>query len=1039
MAMIGTNMKKFLLFLIAPVLLISCAEKQHPYDNVLRSFSELKAHFADPPAHFRTAPFWVWHDDVTREKIDHDLQDYKDKGIGGVFIHPRYGLITEYLSDEWFDLVEYAVERGRELGLYMWLYDENSFPSGFAGGLVPAEMPESYNQGAGLEPHFLSILADIKKDEFYIILKKSGESFESVEDISTAEPGEYVAFKKVYYDRRKWYAGYSYVDLLLPGVTEKFIDVTMKGYEKSVGKHFGDLVPGIFTDEPNIATPRGRHVLRWTPDLFEQFEKRWGYSLVPHLPSLLDEVGNWKKVRHDYYGILLELFIERWSKPWHDYTEKHNLKWTGHYWEHGWPNPYHGGDNMAMYPYHQVPAIDMLFNTLEERPDQFGNARAVKELSSIANQFGRVRTLSETYGAAGWELTYADMKRLGDWEYVLGVNLMNQHLTYMTLKGDRKHDFPQSFSYHNPWWEDYKVLADYYGRLSMALSAGKQINKTLVLEPTTTAWMYYSPKKSNARLQEIGHEFNTFVKNLEAYHVEYDLGSENTIKDFGSVQNGEFIIGQRGYTSVILPPGFESADSATVVLLREFLDNGGKVFSFVHQPLKMEGRAAEKSAALASSNNWYEVDDINATLQNWPNRLDLVPDNRKIDQLFHMRRHLYDGQLLFFTNFSLQENVRAECRLQGGSVIKLDPLTGEITPFTYNVSGDQVAFEVRLDPAASLLLFVSPEQGESAPAQEENWLAVPATTPLAIEQDNPNVLTLDYCDLVVGDKQENGLYFFAAHNKIWQAHGYPDNPWKSSSQFKRELVEADTFSVDSGFDALFPFLIKEEIDYSSLKLVVERPEIFKVKVNGNAVKPLEGEWWLDREFGLYSIGEFVKQGRNEITVTCRPMSIYAELEPVYILGDFSLESQGSGWALTKPSPLELGPWNEQGRPFYSHQVSYSAKYNLQSGKQTKVRLNQWEGTVASVIVNGSKAGVIGWPPYEADISKYVTDGSNEIEVRVVGSLRNLLGPHHGNPRYGLVTPRSFENAPEQQPAGVDYNSLPYGLFENFVLLTSGVE
>ncbi|MDZ7724012.1 MAG: hypothetical protein U5R06_14680 [candidate division KSB1 bacterium] len=133
------------------------------------------------------------------------------------------------------------------------------------------------------------------------------------------------------------------------------------------------------------------------------------------------------------------------------------------------PNPQHGGDNMALYAWHQQLAIDMLFNNHEERPDQFGNVRAVKEQASIANQLGRERALSETCGAAGWELTFEDMKRLGDWKHTLGVNFMNQRLAYINLAGERKHDFPQGISYQTPWWDHYKVLNDYFGRLSVAL------------------------------------------------------------------------------------------------------------------------------------------------------------------------------------------------------------------------------------------------------------------------------------------------------------------------------------------------------------------------------------------------------------------------------------------------------------------------------------------------------------------------------------------------------------------------------------------
>lgn len=101
------------------------------------------------------------------------------------------------------------------------------------------------------------------------------------------------------------------------------------------------------------------------------------------------------------------------------YCDRKGMLWTGHYWEHDWPSMYQGGDNMAMYAWHQMPAIDMLFNQYNDQSPQaqFGNVRAVKELRSAANQTGCVRTLSETYGGGGWDETFRDFKRLGDWEY----------------------------------------------------------------------------------------------------------------------------------------------------------------------------------------------------------------------------------------------------------------------------------------------------------------------------------------------------------------------------------------------------------------------------------------------------------------------------------------------------------------------------------------------------------------------------------------------------------------------------------------------
>lgn len=69
-------------------------------------------------------------------RITRMLEGFAKRNIGGVFIHPRPGLITEYLSEKWFELWAFALKECKRLGLDCHIYDENSFPSGFAGGHV---------------------------------------------------------------------------------------------------------------------------------------------------------------------------------------------------------------------------------------------------------------------------------------------------------------------------------------------------------------------------------------------------------------------------------------------------------------------------------------------------------------------------------------------------------------------------------------------------------------------------------------------------------------------------------------------------------------------------------------------------------------------------------------------------------------------------------------------------------------------------------------------------------------------------------------
>lgn len=1003
-------------------------------------FGKLKEEFRNPSGSFRSAPLWVWNTKVTHADIDRMLGELKEQGFGGAFVHPRPGMITEYLSDDWFDLYKYSVEKGKELGLDIWIYDENSYPSGFAGGHVPARMPESYNQGQGLAYTKTDILPQDIKDCF-ICLKKENDTFRDITaelDRYKDKKGEYYLYRKTFYGRSAWHGGYSYVDLLYPGVTEKFMQITMEGYEKTFGKDLGPVVKGIFTDEPNVASPGG---IRWTPDLFEVFSTRWGYDLKEFLPLLVEESGNWKQVRHNYMETLTQLFIDRWAKPWFEYCEEKGLLWTGHYWEHGWPDMSHGGDNMAMYAWHQMPAVDMLFNQFNDSHPQaqFGNVRAVKELRSVANQMGYVRTLSETYGGGGWDMTFEDLKRLGDWEYVLGVNFMNQHLSRMTIVGARKYDYPPVFTSLTPWWEDYKTQNDYFARLSLLLSQGEQMNDLLVLEPTTSAWLYFSYPGSNPRIMDVGQSFQTFVTTLEKHQVEYDLGSENIIKDQGKAKSGKFIVGKRAYKKVVLPPNTENLNAVTFRLIEQFVDGGGELVLF-STPVLIDGKESSELADFFTRNA--------ARIKSYTELTEQVMAesfrNEKIqfagctgNDLYHQRRTYDDGELLFVVNSSLTEVAGGSVAVRGKNCLELDGMSGEIYKYPHTETGDYIETKFSLPPAGSLILFI-PSSGSKQPYAFRPKMAgtrkLEAATPLNVKRLADNVLMVDFCDLSIDGNVEHNLYTVEACNKLYRHFGMND-PWNSAIQYRQTIVEKDTFRTGN-IQVRYAFVVSGNTEGKEMKLVAEQPGLWKVKLNGKELSPASGESCLDSRFGVYAIGDYIRPDTNTVELSVSPMSIYAEISPVYIVGDFSLEPASSGWVIEEPAVrVDTGSWKEQGMPFYSWDMAYSKNYNIQdTSARYALQLNNWKGTVAEVFVNDNKAGVIAYQPYRFDLSPYLKVGNNTIEVRVVGSLKNLFGPHYNHDR-GIAGPWHWNNVGKQLP-GNEYDLLDYGLMEDFSVMAS---
>lgn len=1032
-------MKRFqTVIFLTGLLLFSCGQPSEDCNpSVVQTFEQLNSVFPDPPPAFRPAPFWVWNNDVSREDIDRTLNDFKDAGMGGAFIHPRYGLITEYLSEEWFDLVQYARDVAKKLDMKLWIYDENSFPSGFAGGHVNEQMPESYNQGSSLSAVAMNKLSlDDKQRVKYVFKQEDGEWKDITASAAAANglAGDYLVFTLHDFQKSKWYGGYSYVDLLVKGVTEKFIEVTYTGYKNAVGEDFGKTIPGVFTDEPHTGAD-GNGRIRWTPDLASRFKEMHGYDLESNIVGLIRETGNWMKLRHDYQAVILDLFIERWSKPMAAFCRENNLHFTGHYWEHGWPGLIYGPDNMAMYACHDMPGIDLLYNSRVERPDQFGNIRSVKELSSVANQFERPRTLCEAYAGSGWEFRFDEMKRSGDWAYVLGVNFLNQHLSLVSLAGDRKHDYPQSFAAHAPYWKQYRYQNDYFGRLSAALSAGKQGNRILVLEPTTTAWMYYSPRneQSNERFSKINPAFRSLLGLLEKEQVEYDLGCEHIIRDYGKVRGKEFLINQRSYDVVIVPDVMDNLEEPTFRLLQKYVSNGGRVIQLGEGAKFVAAVPSEELTALTLQKSWMKYPALTLpVIDEFLREDDLRMSMKETGgELYHHRRRMKDGQVIFFSNFSDDHVSEAEVTVSGASVEELRAADGKVYPVAYQKSGDHVIFPVKLYPSGSLMVYVHDEKVvDPTPENPVTRVPVPCSE-TKISSLEPNVMTRDYLKLKIGNGPETAMYFRTASDSVYRYFGFPEgNIWFKSVQFKTEFLDRDkNYKKGDRFEVVYDYDIEKGVDYTGMKLVVERPWLYTVSLNGTVLQPEEGASWLDPDFRTFNVEKFLKEGTNEVRLVADPFRVHCETEPIYLLGYFGVEPADHGWKLVAPKPLTFGSWKEQGMPFYGHRVSYSKTIRVEKPGLFEIELPSWSGTVASVRINGTEAGIIQTEPYL--FRTELPQGENTIDVIVIGSLKNTLGPHHGDLKKGVVKPDLFRVAPAIQPAGSAYQMIDYGLMEDF--------
>ncbi len=1017
----------FVVFAVSPVVAIQSMEVREMFKN--------------PACRYSSAPLWVWNDMMTEELVISTLNDMASQKVKQAFVHPRPGLMTPYLSEQWFRLWKIALKEAKRLEMNLWIYDENSYPSGFAGGFVPEAMPESRAKGLIFTK---TRTVDRINDNVLAVFRLGDDSYENVtdkarageqlEESDSSDESDYLIVSIKLAEKSPWFGGKFYVDLLKPGVTQKFLEITLNRYQREFGSEFGKRIPGIFADEPRLGYVGECH---WTDDLPEVFEKKWGYSLIEHLPCLVRPIGDFKRLRHNYFQVLLDLFIERWAKPYYEYCEKLGLEFTGHYWEHEWPGCTRVSDNMALSAWQHRPGVDILFNQYsQDVHSQFGNIRSVMELASVANQLGRKRSLCEAYGGGGWDLRFEDMKRIGDWLFVLGVNSLTEHLSHVSIRGARKADYPQSFSYHEPWWGSYHVLVSYFTRLSAAMSAGEQVNEILVIEPTTTAWMYQQDQTTRRELDKIGSVFQKLVVTLVGNQVEFDIGCEDIITRHGSVQDGKFVVGHRRYSIVVLPPMTENLNIKTIELIEEYLGQAGKVICCGPAAERMDGVISDRCKNASKNSHWRQADSTELPkilLQHSENGFAVRSNDPNRGFLLHHRRILEDGQLVFVTNTNINQSCNGVIESSAQSAEQWNPQTGEIWPCSFKKVADGINLDFELAPCGSLLLFLSDKSAPAAPQLTVESSKIRPEGELQIRRIAPNVLTLDYLDLSFGKETMQQIYYHRAARMAFVKHGLWNNPWDHAVQFRDELI-SKKFAPDSGFDAVYRFTIKKKVP-KPLYIVIERPDLYTITCNAKSVTAEAGSWWIDKSFGKIDITSAAKRGENKVVIKATPFTVYHEIAAAYVLGGFIVKAEDAGFVIVPDEPLKLGPWNKQGHQFYAQGVCYTQRFNISkpTGRYF-VQLSDWYGSVAEVVVNDSSAGCIYHQPWQCDVTEYINKGTNEIKVIVTGTLKNTLGPHHGRPPLGYAGPDSFRRAPSTgPPAGKQYHTVGYGLFEPFEL------
>ena len=575
--------------------------------------------FQNPTSEYRGTPFWAWNCQMTEEKITTIVDALKDMGMGGGHIHCRTGMNNPYMSQEFLDLVKDAHKKFKDRQMITWLYDEDRWPSGAGGGLVtkdpeyrirflvfspkPLEdVPESNlsSSGQAVRSENRRLLA-----RYQVVLEEGWlKDYKRLEEGEAVSPEacEWFAYLEIS-GNNPWFNNQSYVNTLDKKAIQRFIEVTHEAYYKELGEEFGKSIPAIFTDEPqfchktrlNYAADQMEVIIPYTDDLEETFTETYGHSLLDSLPELFWERQEEKvsQIRYQYHDHICERFASAFADTIGTWCKEHNLMLTGHMMEEPTLKSQTAalGEAMRSYRSFQLPGIDMLCDSRE--------LSTAKQAQSASHQFGCPGVLSELYGVTNWDFDFRGHKLQGDWQAALGVTVRVHHLTWTSMVGEAKRDYPACIGYQSPWYKEYKYVEDYFARLNTLLTRGKAEVKVGVIHPIESYWLYWgSEEKTGGIREEMDENFQNLIQWLLYGFQDFDFISESLLPQQNDLEEitdgGAFPVGEMRY-QILLVPNCVTLRESTLKRLQAWKEKGGTVIFTGELPRYVDAVASKKA------------------------------------------------------------------------------------------------------------------------------------------------------------------------------------------------------------------------------------------------------------------------------------------------------------------------------------------------------------------------------------------------------------------------------------------------------------
>ena len=940
-------------------------------------------------------PFWFLNGPIEEWHIVREFEMMAGKDISEVIVHPRYGLQCEYLSDEWFEVFGWCVREAKKHDMHVWIYDELNWPSGTAGMSVMKDNPDYQGRYLAVESKPLAGIdfASFQPGACMVAANIEGGCITKtrvLDDIAAARAltGSWTLFNCTV--KRDPF----YIDTLSFDAVNHFKKVTYDEYFNRFGDEFGKSIRAIFTDEPSIywvSVGYDDWNLPYTEDYFQTFEAKYGYSPVSLIPHLFHPGAKGTAFRADYWEHAGFLFNQRYHGNLGGWCREHGIIYTGHN-NHEEPLRYQirfQGDAFGLMRAMDIPGVDHLGKAT--LGNNWISIIGHKICSSETHFDGKARCMSESFGVMDWDTTFENLKRVTDWQYALGINLLIPHAIYHTIGGMTKRESPPSFFYQSPHWQDFDYFSEYVKQLESMLCGGRHLCKVAVMYPTSGLWSSYQSDRKTTEFDHADNFLNSLCLELIKSQIDFDLVDHQALTE-ARLEDGRMKLADEAY-EVLIVPATPYLRPAEIARLTEIVSSGVKMALFHKsmEPLRDNLPDAMHGATFVRSEELEAyVDILKKGLDD-----DIQITGGGAEDIMLYRREKDGHKITFLLNRSEKHRKVSALIKDYPDAALFDQETGLFTKLEGRQAGKKTLVQLRFQPNQSYFIVSAVPDAQSTVATPEasSQIAL-ANFEVSLPFNVASIYNFNYTPPAppLGKGGNGG----GEHPELVEGRcvDVRTNPRYISAQWTDDKTDFAEYAGDYKAAITLDF---EPTAETAIQMMVDNDFAeCEVYINGSRVdlKPAP-EFAPDSFLTDFSdvsafVGSLLKRGENTLKV----VSPTRLSEPLRLVGDFHVTVADEH--VTLRTPGEAHPFAlELDYPFYSGTVTYRAEFEL--GKPCESLLLDLHDARDSVevCVNGKSAGKRLWQPYTFEIADLAQPGTNKLTIEVRNNMANLI---FGQPR-----------------------------------------